>query len=122
MLTDDTKTRSPRRAWKKPLRLYEEVARDLGEAIGQGRFAPGEFLPTEQELAKGYGASRNVVREAVKLLTARGLVEVLHGRGARVTPRYQWQLLDQLVHLMSEDRQIPQDLLELRRILEVEIA
>lgn len=122
MLTEGTETRSAKRAWKKPLRLYEEVARDLGEAIGQGKFAPGAFLPTEQELAKEYSASRNVVREAIKLLTARGMIEVLHGRGARVTPRYQWQLLDQLVHLMSEDRQIPQDLLELRRILEVEIA
>ncbi len=114
--------RSSRRAWKKPPRLYEEVARDLASAISEGQLAPGTFLPTEQELAQEYGASRSVVREAVKLLSARGFVEVLHGRGSRVRPRHQWQLLDQLVHLVREDRQVPHDLLELRRILEVEIA
>ncbi|HEV8636448.1 MAG TPA: FadR/GntR family transcriptional regulator [Chloroflexota bacterium] len=108
--------------WRKPPRLYEEVARDLAAAIASGRYAPGEFLPTEQALAQEYGASRNVVREALMRLSARGMVEVLHGRGTRVLPRHQWQLLDQLVHLIREDRRVPHDLLELRRILEVEIA
>jgi GntR family transcriptional repressor for pyruvate dehydrogenase complex len=102
--------------------LYEEVARDLADAIAQGRYAPGDFLPKEQALVTGYGASRNVVREALKLLSARGMVEVLHGRGTRVVPRHRWQLLDQLVHLVREDQRVPNDLLELRRILEVEIA
>jgi len=110
------------RAWRKPLRLYGAVAHDLGDAIARGRYATGAFLPTEQELASEYGASRNVVREALRLLSARGMIEVLHGRGSRVLPRHQWQLLDQLVHLMREDRRVPRDLLELRRILEVEIA
>jgi GntR family transcriptional regulator, transcriptional repressor for pyruvate dehydrogenase complex len=113
---------SRRRDWKKPARLYEEVARDLANAITEGQIALGSFLPTEQELAREYRASRNVVREAVKLLSARGFVEVLHGRGSRVLPRHRWQLLDQLVHLVREDRQVPTDLLELRRILEVEIS
>src|SRR5688500_491622 len=108
--------------WRKPPRLYEEVARDLGEAIARGRFATGDFLPTEQALAKEYGASRNVVREALKVLSARGMVEVLHGRGTRVAPRHQWQLLDQLVHLVREDRRVPHDLVELRRLLELEMA
>jgi GntR family transcriptional repressor for pyruvate dehydrogenase complex len=111
-----------RAGWRKPLRLYEEVARDLAEAITRDRYATGEFLPTEQALVREYGTSRNVVREALKLLSARGLVEVLHGRGTRVAPRHQWQLVDQLVQLVREDQHVPQDLLELRRILEVEIA
>lgn len=112
----------PPERWRKPPRLYEEVARDLGEAIARGRYAAGDFLPTEQALVKEYGASRNVVREALKLLSARGMVDVLHGRGTRVAPRHRWQLLDQLVHLVREDRRVPHDLVELRRILELEIA
>lgn len=108
--------------WKKPPRLYEEIARDLTEAIVHGRYAPGDFLPTEQTLVKEYGASRNLIREALKVLSARGLVEVLHGKGTRVLPRYRWQLLDQLVHLLRENPRIVQNLLEVRRILEVEIA
>lgn len=110
------------RAWRKPPRLYSAVAHDLAEAIIQGRYGPGALLPTEQELAAEYGASRNVVREALRLLSARGMIEVLHGKGSLVLPRHRWQLVDQLVHLMQEDRRVPQDLLELRRILEVEIA
>jgi GntR family transcriptional repressor for pyruvate dehydrogenase complex len=110
------------RIWRKPPRLYEEIARDLADSIIKGDTAPTGFLPTEEELATKYRCSRNVIREAIKLLSARGMVEVLHGRGSRVLPRYRWRLLDQLVHLMREDRQVPKDLLELRRILEVEIA
>ncbi|MGH2355931.1 MAG: FadR/GntR family transcriptional regulator, partial [Chloroflexota bacterium] len=92
------------------------------EAIVRERYAPGEFLPTEQALADEYGTSRNVVREALKVLSARGLVEVLHGRGTRVLPRERWQLLDQLILLMRTDPTIPQALLEVRCILETEIA
>lgn len=113
---------TPPAVWRKPLRLYGAVAHNLAQAITQGRYAPGAFLPTEKALATEYGASRNVVREALRLLSARGMIEVLHGKGSRVLPRHQWQLLDQLVQLVQEDRRVPQDLLELRRILEVEIA
>jgi GntR family transcriptional repressor for pyruvate dehydrogenase complex len=108
--------------WRKPPRLYGAVAHDLAQSIIAGRFRPDTFLPTEQELATEYGASRNVVREALRWLSARGMIEVLHGKGSRVLPRHQWQLLDQLVQLLREDPRVPQDLLELRRILEVEIA
>jgi GntR family transcriptional repressor for pyruvate dehydrogenase complex len=108
--------------WRKPGRLYEEVARDLGERIVRGEFAPGDFLPTEPDLVDRYGASRNVVREAVKLLSGRGLVEVLHGRGSRILPYEEWGTEEQLVRLVREDPEVPQNLLELRRILEVEIA
>ncbi len=117
------KTAAPKpEHWRKPPRLYEEIARDLTEAIVQGRYAPGDFLPTEQMLVKQYGASRNLIREALKVLSARGLVEVLHGKGTRVLPRHRWQLLDQLIHLLRENLPIVQNLLEVRRILEVEIA
>jgi GntR family transcriptional repressor for pyruvate dehydrogenase complex len=118
----DGRVEQRRLRWRKPPRLYEEVGRDLAEAIVRGSYAAGEFLPSEQELARDYGASRNVVREAIRLLSARGLVEILHGRGIRVLPRHRWQFLDRLIDLVREDRRVPQNLLELRRILEVEVA
>lgn len=122
-MRDGTSTpASPPERWAKPPRLYEEIARVLTEAVVQGRYAPGEFLPTEQELANDYGASRNVVREALKLLMARGLLEMLHGRGSRVLPHHHWQLRDQLVRLMRENPRLPRDVLSIRRILEPEIA
>ncbi len=122
-MRDQTSTRaSERRAWAKPLRLYEDIARDLTEKIVNEQYKVDQFLPTEQDIADAYGASRNVVREALKVLMARGLIEMLHGRGSRVLAHQHWQLQDQLVRLMRESPQVPADLLQLRRILEVEIA
>lgn len=108
--------------WRRPHKLYEEIARELAHEIIEGRYEAGELLPTEHELVEVYGASRNIVREAVKLLKARGLVEVMHGRGTEVLPTGRWQTIDQLVRLVRDDPKVPEDLLELRRIIEVEIA
>ena len=108
--------------WRKPLRLYEEIARDLAAAISRGQYPPGEFLPTEQALVEQYAASRTAVREALTVLGTRGMIEAIHGRGSRVLPRHRWQLLDQLVRLVREDLEVDRSLFELRRILEIEAA
>ncbi len=110
------------RSWQKPPRLCDEIARDLAEAISLGRLQPGDFLPTEQGLAEKYGASRTAVREALTVLSTRGMIEAIHGRGSRVLPRHRWQLLDQLVRLVREDLEVDRSLFELRRILEIEVA
>src|SRR5512137_2906529 len=108
--------------WRKPPRLCDEIARDLAAAISRGHLQPGGFLPTEQALAEKYEASRTAVREALMVLSTRGMVEVIHGRGTRVLPRHRWQLLDQLVRLVREDIEVDRSLFELRRILEIEAA
>ncbi len=110
------------RRWRKPPRLCDEIARDLADGISQGRVPPGDFLPTEQALAEQYKVSRAAVREALTVLSTRGMVEVIHGRGSRVLPRHRWQLLDQLVRLVREDLEVDRSLCELRRILEIEVA
>ncbi len=122
MVDQATPPRASTPGWSKPPRLYEDIARDLTEAIVQDRYVPGGFLPTEQDLGKAYRASRNVVREALKLLMARGLIEMLHGRGSRVLPHHRWQIQEQLVRLIRDDARVPRNLLALRGILEVEIA
>ncbi len=65
-------------------RLSETVAGQLEEAILSGDFPTGERLPAEQALADQFGVSRNVVREAFKMLQERGLIEVVNGQGAYV--------------------------------------
>ena len=119
-MTSPEKTQAPR--WRKPPRLYEEIARDLAAAISQGKLQPGDFLPTELALAEQYEASRTAVREALTVLGTRGMIEAIHGRGSRVLPRHRWQLLDQLVRLVREDLEVDRSLFELRRILEIEAA
>ena len=65
--------------------LAEQVASNLKEAILAGQWQPGEALPTEPELAEAFGVSRAVVRDATRMLAAKGLVEAQHGRGVFVT-------------------------------------
>jgi DNA-binding FadR family transcriptional regulator len=66
-------------------RLSQIVADELEEAIISGTLGVGARLPSEQSLAKQFEVSRNVVREALKMLQERGLVEVVNGSGAFVT-------------------------------------
>lgn len=65
-------------------RSYEGVVRQIATSIRTGRLSNGERLPTERELATAFGVSRGVVREAVKVLGALGLVEARQGRGIYV--------------------------------------
>jgi DNA-binding FadR family transcriptional regulator len=71
---------------KRP-RLYEEIAGILREAILSGRYQPGETIQTEAGLTEQFGVSRNVVREALRLLQSRGFLEIRRGPqgGAFVT-------------------------------------
>ena len=70
------------------------IARQIGTAILRGEHAPGATLPGELELAVQFGASRNIVREAIKVLAGKGLVESRKKAGTRVRQRADWQMLD----------------------------
>src|SRR6266700_1138654 len=64
--------------------LYQQIAGDLRSRIEGGDMPPGSRLPTEIELMEKYAASRNTVRDAIKVLTNRGLVETRPGQGTYV--------------------------------------
>jgi GntR family transcriptional regulator len=70
--------------------MYRQIAEDLRLKIESGELGHGTQLPTELELRDQYGASRNTIRDAVKLLTTRGLIETRPGQGtfvvAKITP------------------------------------
>ncbi|MGH8901399.1 MAG: GntR family transcriptional regulator [Egibacteraceae bacterium] len=63
---------------------YRQLADHLRREIEDGRYRPGEALPTETQLVGQFRVSRNTVRQAVALLRSAGLVNVEHGRGAFV--------------------------------------
>jgi len=73
-----------------PEPMYRQIAEDLRQMIESGELGHGTQLPTELELRDQYGASRNTIRDAVKLLTTRGLIETRPGQGtfvvAKITP------------------------------------
>src|SRR6202167_5088228 len=69
----------------KTSRLYEQIVKQVEESILSGQLKPGDQLPAERDLAQSFGVSRTAVREAVKTLREKGLVEAFSGRGTFVT-------------------------------------
>jgi GntR family transcriptional regulator len=67
--------------------MYRQIAEDLRQQIESGAVARGSQLPTELELREQYEASRNTIRDAVKWLTTRGLVETRPGQGTFVVEK-----------------------------------
>ena len=67
-------------------RLHQDVAEQLRDAILDGRFAPGQKLPSERELAAEFEVNRTSVREGIKVLEGLGIVNVRQGDGATVQP------------------------------------
>jgi GntR family transcriptional repressor for pyruvate dehydrogenase complex len=66
-------------------RLYEQIVQQIEESVLNGSLKPGDQLPAERELAQRFGVSRTAVREAVKALREKGLVEAYSGRGTFIT-------------------------------------
>lgn len=73
---------------------HAQIVRTLGEDILAGRFVPGEKLPPEPELLERFGVSRTSLREAIKTLTAKGLLVVKTRVGTKVSERVRWNLFD----------------------------
>jgi DNA-binding FadR family transcriptional regulator len=107
-------------------RLHTGAMRVVIGEIASGRYAEGELLPRELDLAARFGVSRNVARECVRGLEERGLVTVRHGSGARVRPEREWDRFDSdvLAALLGGPRAagVIGEYLECRRILEAEAA
>ncbi len=77
-----------------PPGIHAGVVNGIGRRIVRGELVPGEILPEQGELSRMLGVSRTVVREATKVLAAKGLVESRSKRGTLVLPRSEWRLLD----------------------------
>ncbi len=103
------------------------VVDTLGRRIAAGHYAEGETLPIEQELADSLDVGRNALREAVKVLSGKGLISTAPRAGTRIRPRQDWNLLDQDVLKWHADpdtatRGFMLDLIEMRRIVEPKAA
>jgi len=101
-------------------RLSETLADTLQDEIVH--LAPGDRLPTEAELARRFDVSRTVVRETARLLIQRGLVTVKPGRGMAVAELDGRLIAEQYGLLMRRSEGSFTQLLELRLVLEVEMA
>lgn len=102
--------------------LRDQLVEVLGRGIVNGELQPGDILPAEAELLERYNVSRTVLREALQVLSAKGLVDSRQRRGTTVRPRADWNQLDHALldwHGASDvaDSAL-QQLMEVRRIVE----
>lgn len=104
------------------LRIHGTIAHDLGVAIVGGVRKPGEVLGGEIEASAALGVSRTAYREAIRILSAKGLVESRPKAGTRVLPRRHWNMLDPEVLAWTfegePDTEFILNLFELRAIVE----
>lgn len=102
-------------------RLFEDISDDLLGQIQRGELKPGDRLPPERTLVEMYGVSRTAVREALRALTARGLVESHVGRGTFVR-RPTTEHLTQKLQLIFADTATPAQVRAARLLVESEVA
>ena len=104
-------------------RLYEQIVQQIEESILKGTLKTGDQLPAERELAEQFGVSRTAVREAIKALSEKGLVEAYSGRGTFITNGTSQAIRQSLDLMMKLGRLAGANYLaEVRSILEPDIA
>ncbi len=74
--------------------LHDDVVEEIGRSIVGGAFEEGASLPIEADLASDLGVSRNVLREAIKVLVSKGMLDVRPKKGTTVRPKELWNMLD----------------------------
>jgi GntR family transcriptional regulator, galactonate operon transcriptional repressor len=106
--------------------ILGEVVTDLGCRVVAGEWRSGETLPIEAELIEQMAVSRSVVREAIRILNAKGLVRSRQMAGTTVLARSDWRHLDPDVigwRMQAGDRRaLLADLLKVRLVLEPAVA
>jgi DNA-binding FadR family transcriptional regulator len=111
---------------KSPEKLSEKVADTIGKRIVSGHYKQGQTLPTEPEVQAEFGVSRTAVREAIRLLSAKGLTASRPKVGTRVRPSLDWNMFDAdiLRWQVAEnpDNEFVNALFEMREIIEPSAA
>jgi len=106
----------------KSTRIYEEIVRQVKQLIAEGKLKSGDRLPPERDLADKFMVSRTSVREALRALQSRGLVDIRAGEGAFVRDISVEMLIEPLALVILPHREAVGELFEARRLLEPAIA
>lgn len=108
------------------LSLSQRMTQALGRAIVCGEYNVNESLPSEAVLCEDFGVSRTAVREAVKMLSAKGMISSRQRQGIRVLPEEDWNILDpDLLRWSLESNpsmRVLQEFLQMRIAIEPEAA
>jgi len=104
--------------------LSQQIVEEITRSIRDGEYLPGQQLPTENALCGIFNVSRTAIREAIKILSARGIVEVKKGSGAyvsEVSVQNASEVLNMFFEL-SSDTDMILETIETRQLLEPQIA
>ncbi len=103
-------------------KIYEQIVDRLNELIRGGELKAGDRLPPERKLAELFQVSRNTVREAIKTLEEKGVVESRTGAGTYVAEKGGDEIVSAMAGALEAGRNRLGEVLELRRLLEPRIA
>lgn len=110
----------------RPQNIHTWVAQELGARIVSGAYPAGEYIPSEGRLVDELGVSRTAMREAFKLLSAKGLIESRPKLGTRVRPPKDWNMFDpDILRWYFDNNPKPQfytDLYVMREVIEPSAA
>jgi GntR family transcriptional regulator, glc operon transcriptional activator len=108
---------------ERPVRqVADVVAERIEKLIVDGVLKEGQALPSERRLTEKLGVSRAALREGLKLLRARGVIETSHGRGSFVASLTSREHATPMMHLLASQPRTLYDLFEVRGLLEAESA
>lgn len=103
-------------------KVYHEIVEQIKELIASGKIKPGDRLPPERELAELFKASRNSVRDAIRVLEQMGLIDSRQGDGTYIRSVTAEEVTAPLALCLLQSRTQMRELWEVRRVLEPALA
>lgn len=100
--------------------LIDEISENLEKKIRT--MEVGEKLPSERNMAKEYNVSRNMLRESLRKLSDKGLIDIVPGKGAYVSNKQDELLANHLENILFDNRSNLTDVVEVRRVIEMEVC
>ncbi len=105
-----------------PIKVSSEIVAQIRDLIYSGLLKPGEQLPVERELANNFGVSRATLREALNILDAMGLIEIIRRKGIFIKPLASSELQGPLTTFLNSSAHRAYELFEVRKSLDAQIV
>ena len=103
-------------------RLHDQISEQINKLIAEGLLRPGDRLPPERELAERFKVSRNSVRDALRTLEAKGLVEIRQGDGTYIRETTATELYQAMLDVLTMQKETIREIMQVRKIIEPGVA
>lgn len=101
--------------------VVDKIVQQITDKIISGDLKPGDQLPTEPDLCAAFHVGRNSVREAIKILSAYGIVYIKRAEGTFINDKYSQNMLDPILYGMLLQNNFAEDVVLLRKVLDIGI-